>query len=171
MTDTDSLMYEIETDDIYEDLSLHKELFDFSDYPKTHKLYDEKNKKVIGKMKDEGNGDILTEFIGLAAKMYSVVGETRCKKTLCKKAAKGVVRSVLKHKLNHEHYVGVFEKQHRLMVTARIIRSRKHKLYTTEIRKSGLHAFDSKRFIKRDGINTLAWGHNILMSKNVRKLL
>ena len=52
-TDTDSLTYEIETDDIYKDMAKQKHLYDFSDYPKNHHLYDECNKKVIGKFKDE----------------------------------------------------------------------------------------------------------------------
>ena len=60
--DTDSLIYEIETDDIYKDMSENgfKEYFDFSDYPKNHPLYDETNKKVIGKFKDELKGSIMT---------------------------------------------------------------------------------------------------------------
>jgi hypothetical protein len=168
MTDTDSLMYEITTDDVFMDLFPHKSLFDFSDYPATHFLHDTKNKKVIGKMKDEANGDILTDFVGLGPKMYSVIGQSNTKE-LNKKAAKGVVRSILKHKLNHEHYVNVYERQNRLMLTAKIIRSRKHKLFTIEIKKSGLHAFDSKRFIKNDGVNTLAWGHRCL-KKNKKRL-
>ena len=48
-TDTDSLTYEIKSDDVYEELFKHKQLFDFSDIPKK---FDESNKKVIGKMKD-----------------------------------------------------------------------------------------------------------------------
>ena len=47
------MIYEIETDDIYKDMSENgfKEYFDFSDYPK-NPFYDETNKKVIGKFKD-----------------------------------------------------------------------------------------------------------------------
>ncbi|GBN43361.1 hypothetical protein AVEN_80823-1 [Araneus ventricosus] len=46
-TDTDSLCYEIECDDIYADMQLHSEYFDTSDYPSTHPLHDDKNKKVL----------------------------------------------------------------------------------------------------------------------------
>ena len=52
-TNTDSLMYEIETEDIYEDFSNDKEMFDFSNYSTKSKYYDNSNKLVVGKMKDE----------------------------------------------------------------------------------------------------------------------
>ena len=55
-TDTDSLVYEIKTEDIYEDFYQNKNLFDFSDYPLDSKYFDLTNKKVIGKMKDESKG-------------------------------------------------------------------------------------------------------------------
>ena len=51
-TDTNSLMYEIKTEDIYE-VSSNKELFDFSSYLTKSNFYDNSNKLVIGKMKDE----------------------------------------------------------------------------------------------------------------------
>jgi hypothetical protein len=158
MTDTDSLLYEITTEDLYKDLKAHTEYFDFSDYPpgvEGYNLHSNDNKKMIGKMKDEMNGKILSEFVGLQAKAYSTITESNENK----KAAKGIVRSILRRKLKHFHFVKVFEKQVRLVTTAKVIRSKKHKLYTTEIRKSGLHAYDSKRFIMKNGINTLSWGH------------
>ena len=49
-----------------------QDLFDFSGYPKEHPCFASKNKKVIGKMKDELNGLIMKEFVGLRAKTYSV---------------------------------------------------------------------------------------------------
>ena len=52
-TDTDSLTYEIKSDDVYKELFKHKHLFDFSNYLKDSKFFDEANKKVIPKMKDE----------------------------------------------------------------------------------------------------------------------
>ncbi|KAL9957602.1 hypothetical protein ACROYT_G034521 [Oculina patagonica] len=55
-TDTDSLLLEIETEDVYEDMCWNKEKYDTSDYPKEHFLHSEENKKVLGKMKDECNG-------------------------------------------------------------------------------------------------------------------
>ena len=69
-TDTDSLMYEIKTEDIYEDFSNNKEMFDFSDYSTNSKYYDNSNKLVIGKIKDEAAGIAIEEFVRLKPKMY-----------------------------------------------------------------------------------------------------
>ena len=70
-TETDSFAYEIETDDIYEDMSKFSDVFDFSEYPKTHPLHSLKNKKLSGKFKDELAGKPIVEFVGLRPKMYS----------------------------------------------------------------------------------------------------
>ena len=69
LTDTDSLVYEIETKDVYEDFYRDKNLFDFSNYLGDSKLFDFVNKKVIGKMKDELKGNIISEFMGLKSKI------------------------------------------------------------------------------------------------------
>ena len=61
-TDTDSLCYEIETQDIYEELWQDRNLFDNSDYPKDTKFFDSTNKKIIGKFKDEAAGMPIVEF-------------------------------------------------------------------------------------------------------------
>ena len=73
LTDTDSLLYEIKPTDVYEDFYLDKDLFNLSVYPLHSKLFDPVNKKVIGKMKDEFKGKIISEFVGLKSKMYSLV--------------------------------------------------------------------------------------------------
>ena len=72
-TDTDSLVYEIETDNVYEDFYGNKNLFDFSDHPEDSKVFDPVNKKVIGKIKDEVKEKIISEFVLLKSKMYSLV--------------------------------------------------------------------------------------------------
>ena len=71
-TDTDSLTYEIKSENVYKEFFKWKDLFDFSDYSKDSKIFDETNTKVIGKMKDEFGGVIVTEFVGLKSKMCSV---------------------------------------------------------------------------------------------------
>ena len=71
-TDTDSLMYHIETDgNIYDDMFADKHLFDFVGYPRNSPYYDNSNNKILGKMKDETNVLPILEFIGLRPKMYS----------------------------------------------------------------------------------------------------
>ena len=61
-TDTDSLMYEIKTKDVYENLSKDKDMFDFSNYSTGSKYYDDSNKLVADKIKDETAGAALKNF-------------------------------------------------------------------------------------------------------------
>ena len=71
-TDTDSLTYEIKSENVYEEFYKQKDLFDFSNYSKDSKFFDDANKNVIGKMKDEFGGVIIDKFVGLKSKMYSM---------------------------------------------------------------------------------------------------
>jgi len=153
-TDTDSLMYEIKTEDLYKDMKSDLELYDTSDYPKEHQLHSNKNKKVIGKMKDEACGEILTEFVGLRPKLYSfkLGGEDH-------KKCKGVKKAVVQKSITHEDYVRCLLDKKPLLRTMRIIRSELHEMYTVEINKVALDYSDDKRKILEDGINTLALGH------------
>lgn len=93
--DTDSLCYEIETEDIYRALWEDKDLFDYSDYFSLS--FSSTNKKVIGKMKDEAAGMPVVEFVGLRSKMYSYVKDN-CKN---EKTAKGVRKYVIKKNITH----------------------------------------------------------------------
>jgi len=52
-TDTDSLIFQVFTEDYYKDMYENKQFYDLSEYDKTNPIYDESNKKVLGKMKDE----------------------------------------------------------------------------------------------------------------------
>ena len=69
-TDTDSLLYKIIAEDVYEDFSNNKEMFGFSNYSIKSKYYDNSNKLVVGKMKDQTGGVAIEEFVGLKPKMY-----------------------------------------------------------------------------------------------------
>ena len=91
-TDTDSLLLEIETDDVSKDIESNKFLYDTSDYPKDHPLHSKDNKKVLGKMKDECVGSPIAECVFLRPKMYSILksDEKNIKK------AKGVKKNVVK---------------------------------------------------------------------------
>ena len=71
-TDTGSLTYEIKLENVYKEFFNWKELFDISNYSKDSKFFDETNKKVTGKMKDEFGRVIVVEFVGLKSKMYSI---------------------------------------------------------------------------------------------------
>ena len=63
-------MYKIKTENVYDDFSKNKEMFDFSNYSAKSKCYDNSNKLVIGKTKDEMGGVAIEEFVGLKSKMY-----------------------------------------------------------------------------------------------------
>ena len=84
-------MYEIKTEDVYEDINSDKEMFDFSNYSTKSKHYDDSNKLVIDKMKDESGGAAIEEFVGLKAKMYSLLVDDNNEY----KKAKGVIEMLL----------------------------------------------------------------------------
>ena len=125
-------------------------MFDFSNYSKGSKFFNDANKKVIGKMKDEFGGVIIDEFIGFKSKMYSM------KKIDGKEhnTPKGVNiatefnefkdvlfnKKIIKHKMKR-------------------IQAKKYKLGTYEIDKISLSCFDDKRYVSVDGIHTLAYFH------------
>ena len=84
-------MYEIKTENVYEDFSNDKEMFDFINYSTKSKYYDNSNKLVVGKMKDETDGVMVEEFVGLKPKinLYLVDDDSECKK------AKGINKNVV----------------------------------------------------------------------------
>ena len=63
-------MFEIKTEDVYEEFSSDKEMFDFSNYLTKAKCYSNSNKLVFGKMKDQTGGVVIEKFVGLKPKMY-----------------------------------------------------------------------------------------------------
>ena len=69
-TDTDSLIYEIKTEDVYKDFSNDKEMFDFSESSTKSKYYDDSNKLVIDKIKNETTSVAIEEVFGLKSKIY-----------------------------------------------------------------------------------------------------
>ena len=58
MTDTDSLVYYIATEDIYEDMLQEQDAYNTSEYLTSYKLFNFKNKRVLEKMKDKHKGKI-----------------------------------------------------------------------------------------------------------------
>ena len=117
--DTDSLTYEIETEDVYQDFWNDKDKFDNSDYPKNSPYYDESNKKVIGKFKDEACGVPIISFVGLKSKMYSYIkNEEKGGKT-----AKGIKKNVIKNNIKHEDYKNVLVNNEQLHHKMKTIRS------------------------------------------------
>ena len=157
-TDTDSLAYEIETEDFYKDISgdVHG-LFDTSNFPKGHSSGIEVgcNKKVVGMFKDEAGGKIISEFVGLRAKLYAYKMHEGKEEKRCK----GVKKAVVKRSINFEDYKTCLFTGKPQTRTMNVIRSHRHELFTEEINKIALSANDDKRVILEDGIHTLAHGH------------
>lgn len=155
-TDTDSVIYEIRTPDLYADLAELGECFDFSDYPKEHPLFSEKFKKVPGYFKDELNGVPMKSFIGLRPKMYAFERGGTGEKCV----GKGIPRAALKSQLtfrDYEHCLS--EKSVKYVNFSKIGTDRKHHLYTTVSTKRGLSCYDDKRYLLGNNIDTLAYGH------------
>ena len=157
-TDTDSLMYEIETEDFYKDISGDvKDRFDTSDYPENHPsgIPTGINKKVLGMMKDEAGGKTIKEFVGLRAKLYSFVMDDGEETKKCK----GVKKQVVESSISHENYKTCLLTGKEQLRKQTILRSYNHEVYTEEVNKVALSAQDDKRYILSDGVHTLAWGH------------
>ena len=92
--DTDSSMYKIKTEDDYKDFSNYKEMFGFRNYSTKSKYYDNSNKLVVGKMKDETSGVAIEEFFGLKPKMYSYLVDDNSEHKKIKGVNKNAIRNV-----------------------------------------------------------------------------
>ena len=102
----DSFIVYMKTDDIYKDIAEDVETrFDTSNYELDRPLPKGKNKKVIGLMKDELGGKIMTKFVGLRAKTYSYLIDDGSED----KKAKGTKKCVIKRKLKFENYKNCLE--------------------------------------------------------------
>ena len=154
-TDTDSLTYEIEAEDVYKDFWNDKDKFDNSDYPESSPYFDKMNKKVIGKFKDEAAGIPIIEFIGLRSKMYSYIKDNQ----KVEKTAKGIKKNVIKNNIKHEDYRKTLFNNEQMHHKMKTIRSQNHQLGSYEINKISLSCFDDKRYILEDGIISYAYGH------------
>lgn len=89
---TQIVLLQIETEDPYSDILEDIDSYDTSDYNPEHPLHNEKNKKVLGKMKDEMAGKIIAEYVGLRSKMYSIISPS----SQILKKAKGVSKATVK---------------------------------------------------------------------------
>ncbi|KAL6418818.1 hypothetical protein ACFW04_011743 [Cataglyphis niger] len=155
-TDTDSLIYRVECEDIYENIKRDIDRFDTSDYAADN-VYGMPlvNKKVPGLMKDENNGSIMTEFIGLRAKMYAlrVDGRSETKKV------KGVKSAVVARTITFDDYARCLRRDIEMTREQSCLRSKLHEVYTVLESKIALSPYDDKRYIIPGTTNTLPWGH------------
>ena len=160
-TDTDSLIYEVETENLYDIIREDAlQYFDTSDY-ESNNIYAIPlvNKKVIGLMKDENNGKIMSHFAGLRSKMYAykVNGIDKDKKS------KGIKQSVVRNKICFDDYVKCLMNNEDVVLEQNLIKSNNHKITSICQQKVALSPFDDKRHVNSNNINTLPWGHYSIM--------
>ena len=141
-TDTDSLCYEIETEDFYKDISGDVEKgFDTSNFPKDHPSgIQGKNKKVPGMMKDEAGGKIFEEFVGLRAKLYSYKMFEGKEEKKCK----GIKKFVIQKNISYEDYKECLFTEKPQMRKMNVIRSSNHEIFSETVNKIALFANDDK---------------------------
>ena len=128
----------------------YKELFDLTNFPVSSKYYCSNNKKVVGKMKDEHGGKSVVKFLGLKSKLYSILDESNNEKSINK---------------GHNAFIEFQEfddtlfKKKILRHAMRGIKPKSHNLGIYETSKISLLCLDDKRYILKNGINTLSYGH------------
>ena len=151
---SDSLIYEIKTEDVYKNFSDDREMFNLSSYLIKSKYYDNSNKLVLGKMKDETAGVVIEEFVGLEQKIYShLIGDnSEHNKT------KGVNRNIVET-IIHNEYKDVLLNKKCLRHSINWIQSKDHKIGTYEINRIPLSCFRDKIYIQNNGCDGLAFGY------------
>ena len=152
-TDTDSLLLEIKTENVYKDMQKNIEEYDTSDFPEDHFLHN---------TKDECAGRPIAEYVGLRPKMYSIL-EASGKNI---KKAKGVKKTVVKNQLRHKQYKEVLTENKVFHHGMNVLRSVKHQTYGQHLNKVSLSPYDAKRWITKNGIDTFAYGHKTLSGGN-----
>ena len=157
--DTDSLVYEIKTEDFYADIADDVQTrFDTSGYIPDRPLPVGLNRKVIELVKDELGGAIMTEFVALRPKLYSYKKLDGSED----KKRKGIKKCVVKKILTFEDYKTCLFSDSTEYRSQLMFRSAKHEVYTIEVNKVALNRDDDKRISRRDGISTFARGHKDL---------
>ena len=121
-TDADSFIFHIETEDLYNYFGDMKEHMVFSGYDESHPCYNDTNKKVLGKFKDEHDGRIFTRHIGLKPKMYS--NETDDNKAI--KKDKGMDRKVVRNRLTVDDFLYTLTGNKKSHYTSNNICSKSH---------------------------------------------
>ena len=130
------------------------DLFDTSNYPKTHELYSGINNKVIGKFKNESTEQI-TEFVGLRSKLYAFNTDDNESHKKCK----GVKSSVVKNEIKFNDYYTTLMERKIKNIKQNTIRSYHHMIYTETVDKVALSCRDDKCYIKNNDIDTFTLGH------------
>ena len=184
-TDTVFFIMHIKTDDFYKDIIADVDKwFDTSDFNKNDNrpLEIGKNKKVLGKFKDEIGGKIMTKFVVLRAKTYSFLIDEYTdddyeKNKIVNKKAKGTKKCVIKKERERErerarererereilfnNYLDSLFKNKVLYRSQQRFRSDHHKVYTEEVNKIALSSNDDNRIQTFDRLTTYPYESNV----------
>ena len=154
--DTDSFIINIKTEDFYKDISENvMERFDTSNYIYDRSLPINVNKKVVGLMKDELGGGIITEFIALRIKAYSYKTDDNIEL----KKAKGTKKCVINKMLSFSDYKNCLFDNGKVLKSQQRLKSENHIVYTENINKIALSCNYGKRFVATDGIESYPHGY------------
>ena len=154
--DTDSFVVNIKTKDFYKDISQDvNKRFDTSNYTFDRPLPTGINKKVIGLMKDELVGDIITEFVALRPKAYSYITNDFIEM----KKAKGTKECVVNKMLRFDDYKKCLFDNGKELKSQQRFKSENHEVYTENINKIALSCDDDKRIVTSDSITSYPHGY------------
>ena len=154
--DTDSFVVNIKTKDFYKDISQDvNKRFDTSNYTFDRPLPTGINKKVIGLMKDELGGDIITEFVALRPKANSYVTNNFIEM----KKAKGTKKCVANKILRFNDYKKCLFDNGKVLKSQQRFKSENHEVYTENIYKIALSCDDNKRIVTSDRITSYPYGY------------
>ena len=153
--DTDSFILHIKTEDFYKDIANDvKKRFDTSNYEVSRPLPIGKNKKVIGLMKGELGGKIMTETVALRPTTYSYLTDD-CK---VDKKVKGTKKCVIKRRLRFNDYKYGLINSKIILKLQQGFKSERHDAYTEEVNKIALSSNDDKRLQAFDRIRSYPYG-------------
>ena len=158
--DTDSFVINIETDDFYKDIADDVDKwFDTSNFDKSDNrpLEIGRNKKVIGKFKDELGGKIMTEFCALRAKAYAYKLDDDTEK----KKAKGTKKCIVKREITFKNYVDALFNDETVIRSQQRFGSNHHRVYIEEVDKIALSSNDDKRIQTFDNFTTYPYGTSV----------
>ena len=152
----DSFIMNIKTNDFYEDIASDVEnRFDTSNYEVNRLLTRGKNKKVIGLMKDELGGKIITEFVTLRPKTYSFLTDDGKED----KKAKGTKKCVIKKMIKFNDYKKCLLDDEVILKSQQRFISKTHNVYIANINKIALSNNDNKRIVSSNKISSYPYGY------------
>ena len=151
--ETDSFVMHIKTNDLYKDMAQCK--FDTSNYEVKRPLPIGKNTKIIGLMKDELGGEIITEFIALRPKTYSYLTDN----DKIDKKAKGTKKCVIKKMIKFDDYKKCLLNDKVILKSQQRFVSNKHDVYTKDVNKIALSNDDDKRIVSSNKITSYPYGY------------